>query len=70
MSTTHDTRGHRGQAIAHLQGSVSRIDENTHILSKITVRHAKEYEIISSLDGNAYVLILFTVTLSVNMFLQ
>jgi hypothetical protein len=39
MSITNDTGGYRGQAIAHIQGSVSRIDEHT--LSKITARQCK-----------------------------
>jgi hypothetical protein len=69
-TTTNNMREHKGQAIAHLQGSVNRIDEHTYKV-KSQSDNDKEYDIISSeLDGNAHVLIFFIVMLSVNMFLQ
>jgi hypothetical protein len=64
-----NTRENKGQAIAQLQGSVNRIDEHTYKV-KSQSDNPKEYEIISSLDGNAHVLILFIVMLSVNTSLQ
>jgi putative transposase len=47
MTTTNNTHEQKGQAIAHLQGSISRIDEHRYRV-KSQSDNVKEYEIISS----------------------